>query len=63
MHADIDDDGFLNITVQLPNDDEIPLTVLASQLLFGTDRQAYKQAVNACKEVHAASKPEDEEAA
>lgn len=63
MNADIDDDGFLNITVGLPNDDEIPLTISASQLLFGTDREAYKQAVNACKEADSAPKPEDEEAA
>lgn len=45
-----EDVDFLHLEVWLPNGDEISLSITPSQLLFGVDRQAYKQALNACKE-------------
>lgn len=44
------EDGFLTITVLLPNGDEIPLSIEPSRLLFGVDRQAYKVALSACRD-------------
>lgn len=44
------EDGFLIITVLLPNGDEIPLSIEPSRLLFGVDRQAYKAVLNACRD-------------
>lgn len=43
-------DGFLRVRVLLPDSDEILLTIKPSLLLFCADREAYKQALNACKE-------------
>ena len=61
--AEADEDGILQARVLLPNNEEIPLTVEPSRLLFGVDREAYKLALNACRDA-AASKPSvDEEAA
>ena len=60
--AEDNEDGTLRVRVLLPNDDELPLTIGPSRFLFGIDREAYKQAVNACKEAVAASKPDDGEA-
>lgn len=61
--AEDDEDGYLQVRVLLPNDDEIPLSIEPSRLLFGVDREAYKQALNACKEAAASPTPDDEEAA
>jgi len=47
---EVQEDGFLTITVMLPNGDEIPLSIEPSRLLFGVDRQAYKAALNACQD-------------
>lgn len=58
-----DEDSNLRVRVLLPNGDEISLTIEPSQLLFGVDREAYKQALNACKEAAASPTPDDEEAA
>jgi len=44
------EDGFLSVTVLLPNGDEILLSIEPSRLLFGVDRQAYKAALNACRD-------------
>ncbi len=48
--AEADEEGGLLVTVTLPNREEIPLAILAAQLLFGVDREAYKLALNACRE-------------
>ncbi|MEQ9328644.1 MAG: abortive infection family protein [Rhodospirillales bacterium] len=58
-----DEDGYLQVRVLLPNDDEIPLTIEPSRLLFGVDREAYKQALNACKEAAFSPTIDDDEAA
>ncbi len=50
LRAEIDDDGNLQAVVSLPTGDEIELAITTSELLFGVDRQAYKLAVNACRE-------------
>ena len=51
FHVDEDqENGFLTLTVVLPNGDEIPLSIEPSRLLFGVDRQAYKAALNACRD-------------
>lgn len=44
------ENGFLCLIVLLPNGDEIPLSIEPSRLLFGIDRQAYKAALDACKD-------------
>jgi hypothetical protein len=44
------DDGCLSITAKLPNKDEILLAIEPSRLLFGVDRQAYKAALDACRD-------------
>jgi len=54
--AEEDEEGGLTVTVTLPNKEEIPLAVSPAQLLFGVDREAYKLALNACRE----AKPEEE---
>lgn len=48
--AESDEEGLLRVTILLPQDDEIALSVSPSRLLFGVDRDAYKYALNACKE-------------
>lgn len=48
------EDGLLNVTVILPSGEEMVLTIEPSRLLFGVDREAYKAALNACREVRAA---------
>lgn len=50
LTVETDDNGWLSITVTLPEDEEVPLSVPPSQLLFGVDRQAYKLAANLCRE-------------
>ena len=53
--AEADEDGILRARVLLPNNEAITLTVEPSRLLFGVDREAYKLALNACRDA-AASK-------
>ncbi|MEG5138661.1 MULTISPECIES: abortive infection family protein [unclassified Microcoleus] len=54
------ENGFLSLIVLLPNGDEIPLSIEPSRLLFGIDRQAYKAALDACKDAEL-MKPESVE--
>jgi hypothetical protein len=54
--AEPDEEGGLTVTVTLPNKEEIPLAISPAQLLFGVDREAYKLALNACRE----AEPEEE---
>ena len=61
--AEADEHGFLHARVLLPNEDEITLTVEPSRLLFGVDREAYKLALNACRDAAASRPSVDEEAA
>ena len=61
--AEADEDGILRARVLLPNDEEIPLSVEPSRLLFGVDREAYKLALNVCRDVAASKLSVDEEAA
>ena len=58
--ADADEDGILRARVLLPNEDEIPLSVEPSRLLFGVDREAYKLALNACRDAVTSRLPVDE---
>jgi len=51
IEAEADEDSLLQVKVLLPNGDEIPLTVEPSRLLFSIDREAYKLALNACREI------------
>lgn len=60
IQAEPDDDGALRATILLPGDDEITLSVSPSRLLFGVDRDAYKYALNACKEAEVQAPSEDE---
>jgi hypothetical protein len=53
IQAEFDEEGVLSATILLPGGDEIPLTIEPSRLLFGVDRDAYKYALNACKEADA----------
>ena len=61
--AEADEDGILRARVLLPNDEEIPLSVEPSRLLFGVDREAYKLALNVCRDAAASKLSVDEEAA
>ena len=61
--AEADEDGILRARVLLPNNEEITLTVEPSRLLFGVDREAYKLALNACRDAAASRLSVDEEAA
>ena len=60
LSAEIDDDGIFQAVVSLPTGDDVPLTITASELLFGVDREAYKLAANSCRET---TKEEDSEQA
>lgn len=44
------DNGVLSVIAILPNGDEISLSIEPSRLLFEVDRQAYKAALNACRD-------------
>ena len=52
----------LNVTVRLPDGEEVPLAIEPSRLLFGVDREAYKQALTACREAHAVASTSEETA-
>ncbi len=60
LRVELDDDGFLQATIVLPGGDEMPLTVEPSRLLFGVDREAYKLALNACREAQRTAATESE---
>ena len=59
--AEADEDGILQARVLLPNDEEISLSVDPSRLLFGVDREAYKLALNVCRDAAISRPPVDEE--
>lgn len=61
LSAEDEEGGAVNIMVNLPTDDQIPLTIEPSRLLFGVDREAYKYALNACKEAETVATEENEE--
>ena len=58
LSAEINDDGTLQVVVSLPMGNDVELTIPTSELLFGVDREAYKLAVDACRE---AAREEDSE--
>lgn len=58
LSGEVDDDGILQAVVSLPTGDEVKLSIAASELLFGVDREAYKFAVNACREAAQEEDPE-----
>lgn len=60
VRVDSDEEGLPVAFVSLPNGDEIPIPLEASRLLFGIDREAYKVARNACREVQLAAPVEEE---
>lgn len=49
------EEGVLELFVDLPGGEELPLRVSASRLLFGVDREAYKVALAACIEARSAA--------
>ena len=61
--AEADEDGILQARVLRPNDEEISLSVEPSRLLFGVDREAYKLALNACRDAATSRLLVDEEVA
>ena len=54
---------FSGLVFSIPNNEEITLSVEPSRLLFGVDREAYKLALNACRDASASRLPVDEEVA
>ena len=50
LSVEVDDDGILQAVVSLPTGEDVELAIATSALLFGVDREAYKGAVNACRE-------------
>lgn len=61
VQAEPGEEGSLEATITLPGDDEIVLLISPSRLLFGIDRDAYKYALNACREAEAQESSEQEE--
>lgn len=62
--ATSDDDGWLVVTLQLPENETRELRVEPSRILFGSDREAYKDVLGLCREAEAvAGEEEPEEAA
>jgi hypothetical protein len=56
LRAEMDDDGVPHLFIVLPGPkprDEIELATAVSQILFETDREAYKLVLNACLEAKA----------
>jgi len=51
----MDGRGGIQVTVLLPKENKIMLTISASKLLFGIDREAYLQAAGTCKAVSAST--------
>jgi hypothetical protein len=54
--AEVDDEGYLSVTIRLPGEtkedlEDVAISVSASELLFGVDRDGYKQALVAAREV------------
>lgn len=49
IEVEVDEDGVLQVMVRLPNGDVIPLSIPTSLLLFGSDRQAYVDALAICR--------------
>jgi hypothetical protein len=61
LRAETDDDGVPHIYIVLPGPhprDEIELATAVSQILFETDREAYKLVLNACREAKTAAIPD-----
>jgi abortive infection Abi-like protein len=55
IRSEGDEEGLVRVTLILPGGDEVPLAIETSRLLFGVDREAYKLALNACREARAAA--------
>lgn len=53
MRAEIDDDGFLSVNIELPSGDTLPLRLEASRLMYQLDREAYIEALNAARDAPA----------
>lgn len=65
LRGEMDDEGVAHLHVILPGKpprEEIELTVAISQLLFETDREAYKLVLNACLEAKAGAAKAEEDA-
>lgn len=65
IQAESGTDGLLYVTVLLPGGEELPLAIEPSRLLYGVDREAYKSALDICREATLTDilVPEAEEAA
>lgn len=44
------DDGWLEVTLHLPGDETLDITIEPSRLLFGVDREAYKYVLGLCRD-------------
>jgi hypothetical protein len=61
LRAETDDDGVPHLFIVLPGPhprEEIELATPVSQILFETDREAYKLVFNACREAKSAALPD-----
>jgi hypothetical protein len=61
LRAETDEDGVPHVFIVLPGTnprDEIELATAVSQILFETDREAYKLVLNACREAKTAAHPD-----
>jgi hypothetical protein len=61
--ASPNDDGWLVVTLQLPENETRELLVEPSRLLFGSDREAYKDILGLCREAEATAGDEAPEEA
>lgn len=57
------EDGWLDITLQLPGDETLGLTIEPSRLLFGVDREAYKYVLGLCRDASLPLAEEDSDEA
>ena len=55
LRLETDEEGGVRAIVKLPNDEEVPIAIELSRLLFGVDREAYKFVLNACIEAQASA--------
>ena len=64
LTAEVSEDGWLSVQALLPTGETLPISAEPSRFLFGVDREAYKEALAACREApDPPDEPDEEEIA
>lgn len=58
VQAEVDENGLLFVMVLLPDGEELSIAVEPSRFLYATDREAYKLALNTCREAAQSDTPD-----